>query len=109
MQHTFPTDLPSFLTRWPSGDVVVTGTRVLFFSIVQLYKEGESVESLGVRYPHISLATLHKIVGYYLEQQAAIDPFVAEHQVELDRLRESGPVLDVISLKECFAAHRQVS
>jgi uncharacterized protein (DUF433 family) len=102
-------ELPPFLTRWPDGEVVVTGTRVLLFYVVVNYKEGESVESLGVRYPHIPLATLHKTIAFYLENQPAVDEFVTEYQSGLDRLRAAGPVLDLTALREKLSATRQVS
>lgn len=100
-------ELPPFLTRWPDGEVVVTGTRVLFFYVVVNYKEGESVESLGVRYPHIPLATLHKTIAFYLENIPAVDHFVTEYQADLDRLRAAGPVLDLAALRERYAQRAQ--
>lgn len=97
-------ELPPFLTRWPDGEVVVTGTRVMVFYVVVNYKEGESVESLGVRYPHIPLATLHKVIAFYLENQPAVDEFVKEYQVQLDRLRAAGPTVDLDVLRQRLAA-----
>jgi uncharacterized protein (DUF433 family) len=93
-------DLPPFLTRWPDGEVVVAGTRVLLFYVVLNYKDGESVESLGVRYPHIPLATLHKVIAFYLENQSEVDEFVNGYQADLDGLRAAGPVLDLSALRE---------
>ena len=100
-------ELPPFLTRWPDGEVVVTGTRVLFFSVVLNYKDGESVESLGVRYPHIPLATLHKVIAFYLENQPAVDEFVKEYQADLDRLRAAGPTVDLDVLRRRLAGKQQ--
>ena len=100
-------ELPPFLTRWPDDEVVVTGTRVLFFYVVVNYKEGESVESLGVRYPHIPLATLHKTVAFYLENQPSVDQFVADYQAQLDLRRAAGPVLELAALRERYAQRSQ--
>ena len=99
-------ELPPFLTRWPDGEVVVTGTRVLLFYVVLNYKEGESVESLGVRYPHIPLATLHKVIAFYLENMPAVDEFVTEDQADLDRLRAAGKTLDLNVLRERLSARK---
>ena len=100
-------ELPPFLTRWPDGEVVVTGTRVLFFYVVLNYKEGESVESLGVRYPHIPLATLHKTVAFYLENIPTVDQFLTEYQADLDRLRAAGKTVDIAALRERLAQRSQ--
>jgi uncharacterized protein (DUF433 family) len=100
-------ELPPFLTRWPDGEVVVTGTRVLLFYVVLNYKDGEAVESLAVRYPHIPLATLHKVIAFYLENLSAVDEFVKEYQEGLDRLRAAGPVLDLAALRERLAQRSQ--
>jgi len=99
-------ELPPFLTRWPDGEVVVTGTRVLLFDVVFYYRSGESAESLGVRYPHIPLATIHKVIAFYLENQQAVDEFVTEYQAELDRLRVAGKTLDLNVFRERLASKR---
>lgn len=100
-------ELPPFLTRWSDGEVVVTGTRVLLFYVVVNYKDGESVESLGVRYPHIPLATLHKVIAFYLENQSSVDEFVNEYQAALDRNYEAGRKLDLNALRERVSRQRQ--
>lgn len=101
-------ELPPFLTRWPDGEVVVTGTRVLLFYVVLPYRDGESAESIAVRLPTVPLATVHKVIAFYLENQAAVDQFVAEYQNELDRLRAAGPKLDLDVFRQRLA-NRQKS
>ncbi len=101
-------ELPTFLTRWPDGEVVVAGTRVLLFDVVFYYKDGESDESLGVRFPHIPLATIHKTIAFYLENQAAVNQFVTEYQADLDRLRAAGKTVDIAAIKERLAQRSAV-
>lgn len=96
-------ELPPFLTRWPDGEVVVTGTRVLLFDIVYYYKEYESAESLGVRFTTVPLATVHKVIAFYLENRATVDEFVAEYQAALDRNYEAGRKLDLNKLRDRLA------
>lgn len=102
-------ELPPFLTRWPDGEVVVTGTRVLLFDVVFFYARGESAESLGVRFPTVPLATVHKVIAFYLENRPAVEEFVAEYQADLDRMREAGKKLDLNIFRERLSARRQVS
>ncbi len=101
-------ELPPFLTRWPDGEVVVTGTRVLLFYVVLPYRDGQSAESIAVRYPTIPLATVHKVIAFYLENQAPVDQFVTEYQADLDRLRAAGTKLDMDVFRERLA-NRQKS
>jgi uncharacterized protein (DUF433 family) len=101
-------DLPPFLTRWPDGEVVVTGTRVLLFYVVLPYREGLSAESIAVRYPTIPLATVHKVIAFYLENQAAVEQFVTEYQIGLDQLRAAGTKLDLDVFRQRLA-NRQKS
>lgn len=93
-------ELPSFLTRWPDGEVVLTSTRVTLYDFVFHYNQGESAEMLGLRYPHVSLAAIHKTIAFYLENRAAVDPYVAEYARQLDTLRTAGPVLNTSELRE---------
>jgi uncharacterized protein (DUF433 family) len=97
-------ELPPFLTRWPDGEIVVTGTRVVLYHFVFHYNQGESAESLGARYPHIPLATLHKVIAFYLENRPAVDEFVKEYQAVLDRLREAGKKVDTVAFRRRLAA-----
>lgn len=93
-------ELPAFLTRWPDGEVVLTGTRVTLFHFVFSYNQGESAEMLGLRYPHVPLATVHKVIAFYLENKPAIDVYVADYQAALDKLRSNGPTLNLAELRD---------
>ncbi len=93
-------ELPAFLTRWPDGEVVLTGTRVTLYHFVFHYSQGESAEMLGLRYPHVPLATIHKSIAFYLENKRDVDLYVAEYQAVLDQLRANGPTLNMEALRE---------
>jgi uncharacterized protein (DUF433 family) len=92
-------DLPPFLTRRPDGEVVITGTRIVLFHFVFYYNRGESAESLALRYPHVPLATVHKLIAFYLENQPAVEEYATGYGVELDRRRKSGTTLNTADLR----------
>ena len=99
-------DLPQFLTRRADGEVVVTGTRIALCHFVFYFNQGESPELLAVRYPHIRIALVYQLIGFYLDNAVAVDAYAAKYQAELDRLRASGPALNVVELRRRLAARQ---
>jgi uncharacterized protein (DUF433 family) len=93
-------ELPPFLSRWPDGEVVLTGTRVTLYGFIFNYNQGESAEMLGLRYPHVSLAAIHKTIAFYLENKSDVDPYMAEYERKLEKLRTAGPTLNLVELRE---------
>src|SRR4051812_6403210 len=83
-------ELPDFLSRDDDGEINVTGTRIGLYHFVFDYNQGESAESLVQRYPHIPLASVHKVNAFYLENKVAVDRSVTAYEAELDRQRASG-------------------
>jgi uncharacterized protein (DUF433 family) len=41
--------------------------------IVFFYRQGDSPEMLHARFPTIALSLVHKVIAFYLENQAAVD------------------------------------
>lgn len=97
-------ELPPFLTRRADGEIVITGTRVALYHFVFYFNQGESPEMLAARYPHIRIALVYQIIGFYLDNQPAVDAFAIKYQAELDRLRAAGPVLNTAELRRRLAA-----
>ena len=88
--------LPDFLTEHPYGEIRLTGHRIGLEHVVQVYKEGFSPEMLHEQYPTLPLALVHKVIAFYLENQAEVDAYVADCQAEIERQRASavkGPSL----------------
>lgn len=96
-------NLPDFLTQ-DDGEVRVTGTRVGLFHLLSDYNEGDSAETLAEQYPTVPLATVHKVVAFYLENKAEVDRYLSDYQAELDRQRAAGPYVDLDELRRRFAA-----
>ena len=88
--------LPDFLTEHPYGEIRLTGHRIGLEHVVQFYKEGFSPEMLHEHYPTLPLALVHKVLGFYLENQPEVDAYVAECAAEIERQRANaakGPSL----------------
>jgi hypothetical protein len=43
-----------------------------------IYDEGYSAEMLAEEFPTLSLALIHKTIGFYLENRADIDTYIAQ-------------------------------
>jgi uncharacterized protein (DUF433 family) len=65
---------------------MLKGHRIALHHVVPLYNEGHSAEMLLSRFPTLSLALIHKVIAFYLENQADVDAYVAVQKAEIDRL-----------------------
>ena len=83
--------LPDFLVDHPDGEIRVTGHRIGLFHIVRYYNEGYSPEMLSEQFPTLSLALIHKVIAFYLENRAEVDDYVAKYEVELEQQRSAAP------------------
>jgi uncharacterized protein (DUF433 family) len=83
--------LPDFLTQDPDGYIHVTGHRIGLQDLVYYYNQGFSPEMLQEAFPTLSLAVIHKVLGFYLEQQAEADAYVAGCEAEMERQRAAAP------------------
>src|ERR1051326_9502119 len=79
--------LPDFLTQDPDGYVHVTRHRVGLNDVAYFYNQGYSPEMLQEAFPTLSLAVIHKLVAYYLENQADVDAAMARSDAEMERQR----------------------
>lgn len=82
--------LPEFLFRYHS-EVRITDHRINLYSVIRLYKEGYSAEKLALHFPTLSLALIHKLIAFYLENQAAVDDYVSTYGGELAELERQNP------------------
>jgi uncharacterized protein (DUF433 family) len=99
--------LPDFLTQDELGSIRLTGHRVGLAHLLHAYQEGYSPEMLWSEYPTIPLPLIHKVIAFYLEQQADVDTYLAHCQEEIDhqrRLPATGP--SVAELRQRLQALR---
>ena len=84
-------NLPEFLVDHPDGEIRLTGHRISLYHVVYFYNEGFSPEMLVGQFPTLPLALVHKVIAFYLENQAEVDAYVAKEEAECERLRANAP------------------
>ena len=101
---SYSMQIPDFITLDADGQIRLTGHRVGIQDIAFFYNEGYSAEMLLCQFPTLSLALIHKTLGFYLDQRAEIDAYVAACNGETESHRAAarhGPSL--IELRERLA------
>ena len=94
-------NLPDFLKNDNAGDIRIMGHRIGLYHVVQYYNEGYSVEMLACQYPDLSLALIHKVLGFYLENKPDVGAYVEAYRNELDQQRAANPRrVDLIALRQ---------
>jgi len=66
--------------RIVGGAYRVGDTRVSLDSLVYLFREGMSAESIVESYPALTLEQVHGALAYYLANQNEVDAYLAEGQ-----------------------------
>ena len=98
-------NLPDFLTCEATGEIRLRGHRIGLYHVVQYYNDGYSAEMLACQYPTLPLALIHHTIGFYLENKAAVDAYVAACQESLCEQRAANSQrLPLASLRERLAS-----
>ena len=66
----------------------VAGSRVSLDSLVYLFREGMSSESMVESYPALTLEQIHGALAFYLANQGEIDAYLAEGERAAESLHE---------------------
>ena len=66
--------------RTVDGTHRVAGTRVSLDSLVYLFREGMSAESMVESYPALTLEQVHGALAFYLANKEDVDAYLAEGQ-----------------------------
>ena len=82
--------LPEFLVE-QDGEVRLAGSRIGLAHVVRAYQRGDTAEMIALKFPTLSLALIHKVIAYYLDNQTAVDACVARLDAELTQLRQEHP------------------
>lgn len=91
--------LPDFLTQTPDGEIRLAGHRIGLFHVVEHYNDGDSAEMLASRYTTLPLALVHKVIAFYLDNQAEVDAYIAGCRSAMDQQRQEARTLDVDGLR----------
>jgi uncharacterized protein (DUF433 family) len=84
-------NLPEFLMQDADGQIHIAGHRIGLEDLVYHYNEGYSAEALLDVFPTLPLATVHKVIAFYLEFRNEVDAYVAACSVEMERQRAAAP------------------
>ncbi len=100
--------LPDFLTQEPDGTIFVTGHRITLLHVTDLYAEHFTPAQIAEYLPTLSLALIHKIIAFCLENQSAVDAYRARCREEITRqaaMPRTGP--DRAELRRRMASLRK--
>jgi uncharacterized protein (DUF433 family) len=56
-------------------------------TVIAAFHEGATAEEIVAQYPVLSLADVYAVIGYYLQQQTAIDAYLSRRQHIADQVR----------------------
>jgi uncharacterized protein (DUF433 family) len=80
-------NLPDFLTN-DDGHITLSDHRISLVDVIYFYRRGESPEMLHLRFPTISLSTLHRLIAFYLDNEADVNEYVNSTLVKEEQQRE---------------------
>ena len=90
--------LPDFLQE-QDGEVRLAGHRISLFHLISFYQEGYSAEMLREQFPTLSMALIHKVLGFYWENKDEVDEGLLSTRDRLEKARCAGASLDVAALR----------
>jgi uncharacterized protein (DUF433 family) len=82
--------LPPSLHWPPDGEIRVVGHRIGLYHFVYYYNQGFTAEMILCQFPTLELATIHKVIAFYLDHRDEVDRYAAQYQTDLDQMRSAG-------------------
>jgi uncharacterized protein (DUF433 family) len=77
-----------------AGVLRVAGTRVSLDSVVHAFDEGATPEEIAQSYPSLDLAAIYSVIGYYLQNRAEVEQYLAQRKVQREEVKKE--------LESCF-------
>ncbi len=97
--------LPDFLFHPSPESIRLTGHRIGLEHVVDFYNQGFSAEMLLEQFPSLPLALIHKVIAFYLENQASVDAYVASSTTPSGAIPAASP--DLAELRRRYQQLRQ--
>ena len=69
------------------GVIRVGRTRVRLTTVIYAFNEGFTAEEIVIQYPTLSLADVYAVISYYLNNQIALDEYLAQQQITAEKVR----------------------
>lgn len=90
------------------GVIMVAGTRIPLDTVIQAFRNGDSVEEIVEQYDTLRIADVYAIIGYYLDHQEEVDGYLRHRQAEADEFRRTLEAqFPAYGLRERLLARRQ--
>ena len=83
--------LPPCLHWHPDGEIRLVGHRIGLYHFIYYYNQGFTAEMILCQFPTLELATIHKVIAFYLDDREEVDHYVIQYQAELEHLHGAGP------------------
>lgn len=87
------------------GEVRLVGHRISLFNLLSFYREGYSAEMLREQFPTLSMALIHKVLGFYWENKDEVEATLFQTRERLEAARAAGVYLDVVALRSRLFRH----
>jgi uncharacterized protein (DUF433 family) len=71
-----------------AGVLRVAGTRVSLDSVVYAFDEGATAEEIAQAFPTLDLAAIYSVIGYYLQNRAEVEQYLAQRKIEREELKK---------------------
>jgi uncharacterized protein (DUF433 family) len=91
--------LPDFLTAARDGEIRLAGHRIGLLHVVEHYNDGDSAEMLASRYTSLPLALVHKVIAFYLDNQAEVDAYITGCRTAMDQQQQAANAIDINALR----------
>ena len=82
-----PLTMTVSLTRTPDGTLRIAGTRIPIDRIIHAYLRGQTAEQFCQDFPSVSVADVHAVIAYYLQNRAVVDQYLRGREERADLLR----------------------
>lgn len=94
--------LPDFLHE-QDGEIRLRGHRLGLCHVLFHYNQGQSAEMLREQFPTLSMAEIHKVLGFYWENKIEVDDWLAGMEQRLEARRAAGASVDLQVLRDRLA------
>lgn len=85
----------------------LAGTRVSLDSVVYAFVEGATPEEIAQSFPTLDLAVIYSVIGYYLQNRAEVEQYLARRAVEREEIkRETEARFNPLGLRERLLARK---
>jgi uncharacterized protein (DUF433 family) len=100
--------LSEFLAEDQFGFITVRGSRIGLNHIVRLYRDGYAVEQIAQEFDTLPLATIYKVIAFYLDNQTEVEAYMTENDAELQRQAAKAPKTPTLTeLRKRMEARRR--